>query len=81
MDLDVVSTSQLFKYFGLSDDTIQFIGHALALHRDDDYLNQPARETVERIKLYVASLARYQGKSPYIYPLYGLGDMPQAFAW
>jgi len=32
MDLAVVSTSQLYKYFGLSDNTIHFIGHALALH-------------------------------------------------
>ncbi|MBA0799079.1 hypothetical protein Gohar_009613, partial [Gossypium harknessii] len=26
------------------------------------------------------SLARFQGGSPYIYPLYGLGELPQAFA-
>jgi len=55
------------------------VGHALALHRDDDYLHKPGRETIERIRLYVDSLARYQ-KSPYIYPLYGLGELPQAFA-
>jgi Rab GDP dissociation inhibitor len=29
--------------------------------------------------LYVTSVARY-GKSPYIYPLYGLGELPQGFA-
>lgn len=29
--------------------------------------------------LYTSSVARY-GKSPYIYPLYGLGELPQAFA-
>ena len=29
--------------------------------------------------LYTSSMARY-GKSPYIYPLYGLGELPQAFA-
>ncbi|KAG5530320.1 hypothetical protein RHGRI_025306 [Rhododendron griersonianum] len=31
-------------------------------------------------KLYSESLARFQGGSPYIYPLYGLGELPQAFA-
>ncbi len=43
------------------------------------YLKQPALETIQRIKLYNESLARY-GKSPYLYPLYGLGELPQGFA-
>ncbi|AQK70476.1 Guanosine nucleotide diphosphate dissociation inhibitor 2 [Zea mays] len=30
--------------------------------------------------LYAHSLARFQGGSPYIYPLYGLGELPQGFA-
>ena len=29
--------------------------------------------------MYMTSLSRY-GKSPYIYPLYGLGELPQGFA-
>lgn len=34
-----------------------------------------------KIKLYYDSMMRYEGlKSPYIYPLYGLGELPQAFA-
>ncbi len=43
------------------------------------YKKKPARPTYERIILYTSSMARY-GKSPYIYPLYGLGELPQAFA-
>jgi len=42
-------------------------------------LEQPALESIKRIKLYSESLARY-GKSPYLYPLYGLGELPQGFA-
>jgi len=42
-------------------------------------MQRPARETYERIILYTASMARY-GKSPYIYPLYGMGELPQGFA-
>lgn len=34
---------------------------------------------MERIRLYAQSMARY-GKSPYLYPLYGLGELPQAFS-
>ncbi|THU50291.1 hypothetical protein C4D60_Mb06t18670 [Musa balbisiana] len=74
-----VRSGQVRKY-GLDDNTVDFIGHALALHRDDRYLNEPALDTVKRIKLYEESLARFQGGSPYIYPLYGLGELPQAFA-
>ncbi len=43
------------------------------------YKKKPARPTYERVVLYTSSMARY-GKSPYIYPLYGLGELPQAFA-
>lgn len=46
--------------------------------RDDKYLNEPALPTVLKIKLYHDSLTRYDGLlSPYIYPRYGLGELPQ----
>src|SRR5438045_6846614 len=70
---------QVYAKFGLEAGTKDFIGHAMALYLDDAYLHKPAREAVERILLYVNSMARY-GKSPYIYPLYGLGELPQGFA-
>ncbi|XP_059581709.1 rab GDP dissociation inhibitor beta [Alligator mississippiensis] len=69
----------VYKKFDLGQDVIDFTGHALALYRTDDYLDQPCHETINRIKLYSESLARY-GKSPYLYPLYGLGELPQGFA-
>ncbi|KAJ1554817.1 Rab GDP dissociation inhibitor alpha, partial [Nowakowskiella sp. JEL0078] len=71
--------SEVYKKFGLEPGTQDFVGHALALHLDDTYLEQTARDTYERICLYMNSVARY-GKSPYIYPLYGLGELPQSFA-
>lgn len=80
-DYDAKSQNMLGLYdkFGLEKNTQDFTGHALALHRDDDYLLKPAIETINRIKLYSDSLARY-GKSPYLYPMYGLGELPQGFA-
>ncbi|KDQ14429.1 hypothetical protein BOTBODRAFT_32562 [Botryobasidium botryosum FD-172 SS1] len=71
--------SAVYEYFGLEPSTQDFIGHAMALHLDDDYIKEPARDTIDSIILYTASMARY-GKSPYIYPLYGLGELPQSFA-
>jgi len=70
---------QIYDKFGLDKNTQDFTGHALALYRDDEYLNQTAVQTVRRIRLYSDSLARY-GKSPYLYPMYGLGELPQGFA-
>lgn len=68
------------KDFGLEPDTIDFLGHAVGLYLDDDYLDKPGcLDFWKRTQLYYESLSRYS-KSPYIYPLYGLGELPQAFA-
>ncbi|PHZ11205.1 rab GTPase activator [Rhizopus microsporus ATCC 52813] len=79
IDINTMTMTDVYNKFGLAKGTQEFIGHAMALHLDDTYLTNPARDTVERVRLYAASVLRY-GKSPYIYPLYGLGDLPQAFA-
>eukprot|EP00762_Andalucia_godoyi_P001849 ANDGO_06025.mRNA.1 Guanosine nucleotide diphosphate dissociation inhibitor 1 len=71
--------SELYKKFDLSEDTQQFIGHCIALHLNDDYLSEPALETIKRIQLYNDSLERF-GTSPFLYVPYGLGELPQAFA-
>ncbi|XP_034018908.1 rab GDP dissociation inhibitor beta [Thalassophryne amazonica] len=69
----------IFNSYNLGSEVMDFTGHSLALHRTDNYLDEPCIQTINRIKLYSESLARY-GKSPYLYPLYGLGELPQAFA-
>ncbi|EPE03423.1 rab gdp-dissociation inhibitor [Ophiostoma piceae UAMH 11346] len=71
----------VYDKFGLETATKDFIGHAMALYLTDSYIETPgaAPEAIDRIRLYGNSVARY-GKSPYIYPLYGLGELPQGFA-
>jgi Rab GDP dissociation inhibitor len=70
---------EIFKYWKLDDPAIIFTGHALALHQNDDYLNKPALPTLQAMKLYADSVASY-GNSPYIYPIYGLGGLPEGFS-
>jgi len=77
--LNKSTSKEVFQRFGLSPATIDFIGHAMALQNNDAYLDKPAFEIINRIRLYGESVLRY-GNSPYIYPLYGLGEMPQGFA-
>lgn len=79
LDINTVPMSAVYEKFGLETGTQDFIGHAMALYLDDTYLTRTARESYDRIILYITSVARY-GKSPYIYPLYGLGELPQGFA-
>uniref|UniRef100_A0A8C5DKT1 Rab GDP dissociation inhibitor n=1 Tax=Gouania willdenowi TaxID=441366 RepID=A0A8C5DKT1_GOUWI len=79
MDPHKTTTRDLFAHFDLGLNVIEFIGHAIALHSSESYLDQPCVDTIKRIRLYVESLSR--GKtSPYLYPVYGLGELPQGFA-
>lgn len=82
LDINSVTMKEVYDKFGLEAGTRDFIGHAMALYQtDDEYVgvSGKAPEAIERIRLYGNSVARY-GKSPYIYPLYGLGELPQGFA-
>lgn len=81
MDLRGSTMKEVYDKFGLEASTRDFVGHSMALYTSDEYATEKgmAEDVVKRIRLYVNSMARY-GKSPYIYPLYGLGELPQGFA-
>mmetsp|Transcript_8307 Transcript_8307/g.19558 ORF Transcript_8307/g.19558 Transcript_8307/m.19558 type:complete len:456 (+) Transcript_8307:66-1433(+) len=70
---------QVFQKFGLQEGTVDFIGHAVALQPHDGYLKQACGPTINKCKLYLDSVLRYGG-SPFIYPIYGLGGLPEGFS-
>jgi len=80
-NLSGMTSRELFKrFFSASDvDLPQFVGHGMALFPDDGYLDRPASELVAAILLYRDSIARV-GTSPFIYPVYGLSTLPEAFS-
>jgi len=79
VDPETTTMIEVFKKFGLDQNTADFTGHAICLFLDDKYLERPCKDAIKRLKLYYDSLSSY-GKSPYLYPLYGLGELPQGFA-
>ncbi|XP_065648510.1 rab GDP dissociation inhibitor alpha [Hydra vulgaris] len=79
VDPEKTTMQEVFKKFGLDQNTADFTGHAICLFTSDDYLNEPCKDAIQKLKLYYDSLSSY-GKSPYLYPLYGLGELPQGFA-
>uniref|UniRef100_A0A3Q3R630 Rab GDP dissociation inhibitor n=1 Tax=Monopterus albus TaxID=43700 RepID=A0A3Q3R630_MONAL len=79
MDPNRTTTRDLFCHFDLGLDVMEFTGHAIALHGSESYLDQPCVETIRGIKLYSESLSCHN-TSPYLYPVYGLGELPQGFA-
>ena len=48
VDLKKTAMREVDKRFDLGQDVIDFTGHALALDRTDDYLDQPCCETINR---------------------------------
>lgn len=70
---------QVFQKFGLQESTIDFVGHAVALQPNDSYLGKACGPTIQKCKLYMTSLIAYGG-SPFIYPIYGLGGLPEGFS-
>jgi Rab GDP dissociation inhibitor len=71
--------NEIVKKFGLNEETINFIGHTIALYTDNNYLLQPAIDTINRMQLYFNSFGRY-GNSPFIYPVWGLSGLAEGFS-
>lgn len=79
MDIRKADMNALFKKYSLEENTIDFLGHAVALHTNDSYRAEAAMETVKKMQLYTSSLGKY-GDSPFLYPVYGIGGLPESFS-
>lgn len=78
-DFNTMTMDQVYKKFSLEENTIDFLGHAVALLTSDDYRMKPAFDTLVKMQLYSESLGKY-GNSPFLYPVYGLGGLPESFS-
>ena len=67
------------KKFSLEPNTVDFIGHAVALYTNDNFLEEKAITTVDKMQLYFNSFGRY-GDSPFIYPVWGLSGLAEGFS-
>lgn len=76
-----ITPAELMDWWKIDDAARDFTGHAICLYNNDNYLQDQRQimPLIKRIKLYADSLARYE-KSPYIYPLWGLGGLPEGFS-
>lgn len=46
MDLNTTPFEEVYKKFGIQDSSKDFLGHAVALHSNDNYIYMPAMDTV-----------------------------------
>jgi Rab GDP dissociation inhibitor len=74
-----VPFKDIIKKFGLEPNTVDFVGHAVALYTNDDFLDKKSRTTIEKMQLYFNSFGRY-GNSPFIYPVWGLSGLAEGFS-
>lgn len=80
LDCSKIPFKAVCAKFGVDENTQSFVGHAVALYSDDSFLQTRASEVIERIMLYRNSFYNLGGGSPYLYPRYGLSELPQGFA-
>ncbi len=69
----------IIKKFGLEPNTVDFVGHAVALYTNDDFLEEKSITTIDKMQLYFNSFGRY-GNSPFIYPVWGLSGLAEGFS-
>ena len=70
--------ADLFKKFSLDTNTTDFIGHAVCLYTNDNYMHDPAISLIERMNQYEGS-ANGPFSSPFVYPRFGSKEIIDGF--
>lgn len=52
-DLGKHPMKDVYQHYGLEDNSVDFLGHAIALHTSDTYLYEPAIDTMRKMQLYL----------------------------
>lgn len=55
IDLKKSSFAELVQTYGLEPNTLDFIGHAIALYTDNSFIDKNSIEVIEKIQLYIDS--------------------------
>ena len=79
IDLAHENFSRLIKKFNLSPNIVDLVGHAMAFYQNDDFVEESALKTVNKISLYMHLCNRYQGSS-FQYPQYGMQTIFNSFS-
>ena len=71
-----ITFRDVINQFGLELNTIDFIGHAIALYSDNNFIEDKAINTIKKIKFYFNNLETKNKtqylSTPFIYPIWGL---------
>ena len=68
---------EVYAKFNIEENLIEILGRTIALQPTDDYLDQPAFETLDRIKNYQSNKLTAEN-GLFLYPTYGFSGLPEA---
>ena len=66
---------ELLRAQGLSDNLVHFVVHSIAMVDADE---ATVADGVKAMQRFLNSLGRF-GNSPFLWPMFGSGEIPQAF--
>ena len=66
---------EFLKHEGLTDNLVHFVMHSIAMVGEEATTQEGLAATAK----FVTSLGRFGGATPFLWSMYGAGEMPQAF--
>ena len=66
---------EFLKHERLTDNLVHFVMHSIAMVGEDATTQEGLAATAK----FLTSLGRFGGSTPFLWPMYGAGEMPQAF--